>query len=53
MTSESWSVVPLIADFLLVSRNHRQLPRGVVEKINQLLLSAVPNPEITAESERN
>ncbi|MDB6067209.1 MAG: hypothetical protein JWR26_3417 [Pedosphaera sp.] len=50
---ESWSVVPLAGDFLLVSRTHLQLPRGVIEKINQLLLSAVPKAEIADKSERN
>jgi DNA-binding transcriptional MerR regulator len=53
MAGESWSVVPLVEDFLLVSRSHQQLPRGVIEKINQLLLSAVPKPEITTGSKRN
>ena len=37
--SESWSVVPLTDEFLLVSRQNRALPRSVIEKINQLLRS--------------
>ena len=50
---ESWSVMPLAGDFLLVSRSQAALPRAIIEKINQLLLSAVPDPETAAESKRN
>jgi hypothetical protein len=46
-------VVPLAEDFLLVSRQHRELPRSVLEKINDLLRSASPQNEITTESSRN
>jgi DNA-binding transcriptional MerR regulator len=35
--AEAWSVVPLVDEFLLVSRQNRQLPRAVIEKINQVL----------------
>jgi DNA-binding transcriptional MerR regulator len=38
--SECWAVEPLADDFLLVSRQNRQLPRSVLEKINQVLISA-------------
>jgi DNA-binding transcriptional MerR regulator len=38
-TSESWSVVPLAGEFLLVSRQNRMLPRAIIEKINHLLSS--------------
>jgi DNA-binding transcriptional MerR regulator len=51
--SESWSVVSLAADFMLVSRNNQQLPRAIIEKINQLLLSVTPGPETVADTERN
>ncbi len=36
---ESWAVVPLAEDFLLVSRRQKQLPRAVIEKINEALRS--------------
>ena len=45
---ESWSVVPLAGEFLLISRQNQQLPRAVIEKINQLLCSACPQNEIVA-----
>jgi len=35
--TESWSVVPLADEFLLVSRRNRQLPRSIIQKINQAL----------------
>ena len=53
IASESWSVVPLARDFLLVSRNQETLPRTVIEKINQLLASAFPHSESIANSKRN
>lgn len=49
---ESWCVTPLADDFLLVSRNNQQLPRAVIEKINQLLRSVRPQ-NATAETNRN
>ncbi len=51
--NESWSVAPLAGNFLLVSRSHEQLPGAVIEKINQLLLSATATSETAAKSERN
>jgi DNA-binding transcriptional MerR regulator len=36
---ESWSVVPLAEEFLLISRHNRQLPRIIIEGINHLLRS--------------
>ena len=51
--NESWSVAPLAGDFLLISRSHQQLPRAVIEKINQLLLSTVTDSSTTADSTRN
>lgn len=53
IANESWSVVPLADDFLLVSRNNQPLPRTVIEKINQLLMSALPNPETATDRNRN
>ena len=51
--NECWSVVPLADEFLLVSRQNRQLPRSVIEKINNVLASARPESEITNEPTRN
>jgi len=52
-TSESWSVVPLTEEFLLISRRNRSLPSSVIEKINQLLNAACADNQITAEPSRN
>jgi DNA-binding transcriptional MerR regulator len=53
LASESWSVVPLTDEFLLVSRQNKQLPRRIIEKINQLLRTAHPENENATESSRN
>jgi DNA-binding transcriptional MerR regulator len=53
VASESWSVIPLADEFLLMSRQNQQLPRGVIEKINELLRSVRTKYENTAESNRN
>jgi DNA-binding transcriptional MerR regulator len=53
LSSESWSVVPLTDEFLLVSRQNKQLPRRIIEKINQLLRTALPENENATESSRN
>ena len=53
LASESWSVVPLTSDFLLVSRLNKPVPRGIVEKINQLLRSLCPENENATETSRN
>jgi len=53
VASESWSVIPLAEEFLLMSRQNQQLPRGVIEKINELLRSVRAKNENTAESNRN
>ena len=50
---ESWSVVPLTDEFLLVSRQNRQLPRSVIEKINQLLQTVRSQNKTTTESSMN
>jgi DNA-binding transcriptional MerR regulator len=50
---ESWSVVPLADEFLLVSRQNRHLPRSVIEKMNELLRSVYPQNETTTEPSRN
>ncbi len=51
--TESWSVSALAGEFMLISRNNQQLPRAVLEQINQLLLSAMPASEIETDSKRN
>jgi DNA-binding transcriptional MerR regulator len=53
VASESWSVIPLTDEFLLVSRQNKQLPRGIIEKINQLLESIRPEKETATETSRN
>ena len=53
LARETWSVVPLEGEFLLVSRQNRPLPRGIVEKINDLLRSLRPENENTSETSRN
>lgn len=52
-TGESWSVVPLSEEFLLVSRRNRPLPRSIVEKVSQILQSACAGQQITTEPNRN
>jgi DNA-binding transcriptional MerR regulator len=49
---ESWSAIPLGDEFLLISRRNRQLPRSIIEKINELVLSVQPQKE-TTDSSRN
>lgn len=52
--SEAWSVVPLLDDFLLISRRNRPLPRGIIDKINLLLRSAHQEPrQPSTEPSRN
>jgi len=51
--AESWSVVPLAEGFLLVSREHRQLPGPIVDKINQLLMSVRPENKDASETNKN
>ena len=48
VAQETWSVTPLAAEFLLVSRRQKTLPRPILEKINQLLLSIAPGADGTA-----
>jgi DNA-binding transcriptional MerR regulator len=50
---ESWSVLPLGDDFLLVSRRHRELPRTVIEQISKILRSIGPENENVTENKRN
>jgi DNA-binding transcriptional MerR regulator len=40
--AELWSVVPLAGEFLLVSRQNKQVPRSIIEQISQLLQSVRP-----------
>lgn len=52
-TGESWSVVPLADEFLLVSRQGKPVPRRVIETINRALRSAAREVETTNEPSRN
>jgi DNA-binding transcriptional MerR regulator len=47
---ESWSVTPLAANFLLISRNQQPLPRAIIEKINQLLAPFDPDSETASDT---
>jgi DNA-binding transcriptional MerR regulator len=53
VASESWSVVPLAEEFLLVSRQNKPPPRSIIQKINQLLRSARPENRNATESSKN
>lgn len=53
VASESWSATPLAGNYLLISRDNQQLPRAIVDKINQLLLSVAPAMEDASASRRN
>ena len=53
VANESWSVVPLAGEFLLISRQNKQVPRSIIEKINELLKPARAETENTTESSRN
>ena len=53
IVSESWSVVPLTDEFLLVSRQNKALPRSIIEKISQLIRTVRPENEKAAQSSRN
>lgn len=50
---ESWSVIPLNDEFLLVSRKNKPVPRTIVKQIAQLLRSAHPENQTTQEPSRN
>jgi DNA-binding transcriptional MerR regulator len=53
VATESWSVVPLSGEFLLVNRQNRALPRCVIEKINDLLGGVEAGNETTDENNKN
>ncbi len=53
VANESWLVVPLAEEFLLVSRQNNQLPRSIIEKINELLRSLRPENANVTEPSRN
>jgi DNA-binding transcriptional MerR regulator len=53
LPTESWSVVPLTGEFLLVSRQNKQVPRSIIEKISQLLRSVHKEKEDAIEPSRN
>jgi DNA-binding transcriptional MerR regulator len=48
--TEHWAMTPLSEEFMLVSRQGRQLPAVVVRKINQLIQSAYP-PAVSTKNE--
>jgi len=53
LATESWSVVPLTGEFLLVSRQNKQVPRAIIEKISQLLQFVCQQNENATEPSRN
>jgi len=53
LASESWSIVPLTGEFLLVSRQNKPVPRRIVEEISQILRSVRAENENTTEPSRN
>jgi DNA-binding transcriptional MerR regulator len=53
LATESWSVVPLTGEFLLVSRQNKQVPRSIIEKISQLLRAVHAEKENAVEPSRN
>ena len=53
VASESWAVIPLVDEFLLVSRQNKQLPRSIIERINQLLRSVRPEDKNLTETSKN
>jgi DNA-binding transcriptional MerR regulator len=53
LATESWSVVPLTGEFLLISRQNKPVPRAIIEKISQLLQSIHPENENAVEPSRN
>ncbi len=53
VANESWSVVPLAEEFLLVSRQNKQVPRSIMEKIDKLLRSIRPENANVPEPSRN
>jgi DNA-binding transcriptional MerR regulator len=53
IATESWTVTPLDGNFLLVSRDNQQLPRKIIDKINELLSSTIDSPDVSTFSKRN
>jgi len=53
LATESWSVVPLTGEFLLVSRQNKQVPRAIIEKISQFLQFVCQQNENATEPSRN
>ena len=50
---ENWAMVPLNLEFMIISRNGRELPRAIVEKINKLIESAYPTIKSKSEISKN
>jgi DNA-binding transcriptional MerR regulator len=53
VAAESWTVMPLGNDFMLVSRLNKALPRSIIEKINELLQNVAAESEPAAQPNRN
>ena len=51
--TENWAVAPLNHEFMLVSREGRQLPAVVIEKINRLIQSVYPAVDSRNEINKN
>jgi DNA-binding transcriptional MerR regulator len=51
--NEQWNVIPLTADFLLISRQNRPVPRAVVEKIAEILAAFDAPGEIKTDLTKN
>ncbi|MGC9940657.1 MAG: MerR family transcriptional regulator [Verrucomicrobiota bacterium] len=50
---ESWTMTPLCREFMLISRDGRELPQAVLEKINRLLETIYPDAKPRNEINQN
>jgi DNA-binding transcriptional MerR regulator len=51
--NENWAMTPLSEEFMLISREGRQLPAIVIEKINRLIQSVYPVAETRNQVSKN
>ena len=51
--TENWAVTPLSGEFMLISREGRQLPAVVIEKINRLIQAVYPEVDSKNEIRKN
>lgn len=51
--TENWAIAPLSQEFMLISREGRQLPAMVIEKINRLIQSVYPAVDSKNEISKN